>query len=198
MHYYQLFRPNSFIVIFLIQLILIPFPALGNSDTPVSSEITTTEPFQTNAFWLGAYLGGGSVFDTDRDDHYTGKTFSIRASANFRYHHTVLSCGFQGSILNETHYLDIGYITCGKSIYQSVWQEILLSAGISRNQLRWADDMSDAKRIDAICVGIPLQFQYLFHLPIGIGGGMALDLNLNNRAILINFSFQIVVGAWSL
>jgi hypothetical protein len=65
-------------------------------------------------------------------------------------------------VLNETHYIDIGYITCGKSIYQSVWQEILLSAGISRNQLRWADDMSDAKKIDAMNVGIPLQLNIYF------------------------------------
>lgn len=121
MHYNKLFKPDSFILIFLLQSILIFSTAISKSAESGSTEIKTTRSYQSNAFWLGFYLGGGSAFDTDWDNRFSGKTISISASVNFRYHHSGLSCGFQDGILNETHYLDVAYITCGKSVYQSAF-----------------------------------------------------------------------------
>jgi hypothetical protein len=192
------FKPDLLKLAALLQILFTPIFILGNPDTSTASKRTAVEPFQSSAFWLSASLGGGTVFDTDRDDRYSGQTISFSTSAHLRYHHKVLSCGFQGGLLSETHSVTLGYITFGKSVYQSVWQEVIISAGISRNQLGWADDMSDAERIDAICLGFPLQLQYLFHLPVGVGGGIAMDLNLNHRAIMISFSFQAAVGVWIL
>lgn len=168
---------------------------------PFSSDTDKSKPcklhhIQTNAIWVSANLGSASVFDTDRNGEYHGAILFIDIGAHLRHHHRMISCGLQGGFFNEARGLSIYYLSYGKSIYYSVWQEIILSAGISRNCLSWSDDMSSASRIEAVYMGFPLRFQYLFHVPVSFGAGISFTVNLNHRASYFGFSVQAAFGAW--
>jgi hypothetical protein len=185
-------------LLFSILFLAIPVKPAENAALRKGSEPGEASSFVRNAFWLNASLGAGEGFDTDGDSKYSGQILHLDMSAHLRYHHLVVSSGFQGGLFGETYSLNLLYVTLGKSVYKSAWEEVIFSGGISYNQLNWSDDMSDASRTDAIFMGIPLQFQYLFHIPVGIGAGIALDLNLNQKAITTSFSLQVGLGVWIL
>ena len=186
------------ILLLLITIQSMPTIINAVSKKGLQPSLSQTDQFKSSAFWVSTSLGGGTGFDIDRDDEYSGKLFYFDMSAHIRYHFTVISSGLQGGPFNEVRDVMLYYLTFGKSFYQTMWREIIFSAGFSYNKLYWSDDMSDASGTDAIFIGIPLQFQYMFHLPVGIGLGISWDVNLNNRATTISFSIQAGFGIWML
>lgn len=95
---------RKFYSLFLTMLILFldnPLIAEGDSESSAQNKPDTTNVYQTNAIWCSAFLGGGEVFDTDKDNEYFNHIVSIGMSAHFRYHHTIVSIGEKWGMFSE-------------------------------------------------------------------------------------------------